>query len=79
MVTAYSELFNSDLLLFILIDTNGEDITIGDKPLYLTEILIGQGNFGKFFKAELRGIRGNTPVVVKMLKGKSKITHSEDR
>ena len=55
--------------LFNSTDADGLGIPIGNRRLYLTQELLGRGNFGKVVKGELIGDNGSEAVAVKMLRG----------
>ena len=50
-------------------DADELGIPIGNRRLYLTQELLGRGNFGKVVKGELIGDNGSEAVAVKMLRG----------
>ena len=55
--------------LFNLAHADVLGIPIGNRRLYLTQEILGRGNFGKVVKGELIGDNGSEAVAVKMLRG----------
>ena len=59
---------NNFIISFILIDAG---IRVGNRLLYFTQHVLGEGHFGKVIKGVLKGENDSIPVAIKVLKGNS--------